>query len=75
MVDKSVESALDKEFDRKPEKPHFQGSPSHQGNQSGHKKSRISIKDLLSPRARDTVLTTVMGLAAVGLGGVIYQSG
>jgi len=29
---------------------------------------------LLSPRVMDAVLTTVMGLAAVGLGGVLYQT-
>ncbi|RIA87553.1 hypothetical protein C1645_777069 [Glomus cerebriforme] len=31
-------------------------------------------KSFLSPRVMDAVLTTVMGLAAVGLGGVIYQT-
>src|SRR5688572_9054173 len=76
LVDKSAETALDKAN----EKSHFQGSqraPPHQGNQSerGKSKSRISINDLFSPRVRDAVLTTVMGLAAVGFGGVIYQYG
>jgi hypothetical protein len=28
----------------------------------------------MSPRVMDAVLTTVMGLAAVGLGGVFYQT-
>lgn len=31
-------------------------------------------KSFMSPRVMDAVLTTVMGLAAVGLGGVFYQA-
>jgi hypothetical protein len=74
LVDKSAETALDKANDRKQEK-FLQKLPPHQGNQSGHEKSKVNLKDLFSPRVRDAVLTTVMGLAAVGLGGVIYQTG
>ena len=76
LVDKSAETALDKANDRKREVSHFQRSQPHQqGNQSGRGKYGFNINDLFSPRVKDAVLTTVMGLAAVGLGGVIYQTG
>ncbi|CAG8478432.1 10072_t:CDS:2 [Diversispora eburnea] len=53
------------------------GNPLKSNNKSQSSKkssnSRISLYDIFSPRVRDAVLTTVMGLAAVGLGGVLYQ--
>ncbi|CAG8516978.1 27642_t:CDS:2, partial [Racocetra persica] len=60
IVEKSSETALDEGNDpnQKKKKP----------TSSGQKRS------ILSPRVMDAVLTTVMGLAAVGLGGVFYQA-
>ncbi|CAG8539692.1 11566_t:CDS:10 [Acaulospora morrowiae] len=60
IVEKSAETALDDENEPKKKSS---GSP------GGSKKK----KEWLSPRVMDAVLTTVMGLAAVGLGGVFYQ--
>ncbi|CAG8769182.1 4108_t:CDS:2, partial [Gigaspora rosea] len=59
---KSAETAIDDEnYPRQKKK-----SPT---DNDGKKK-----RSILSPRVMDAVLTTVMGLAAVGLGGVFYQA-
>ncbi|CAG8503984.1 11781_t:CDS:2 [Diversispora eburnea] len=55
IVEKSAESALDEDNDRK-KKP------------SDDKKKKREGATWLSPRVMDAVLTTVMGLAAVGIG-------
>ncbi|RIB22209.1 hypothetical protein C2G38_1021638 [Gigaspora rosea] len=62
IVEKSAETAIDDEnYPRQKKK-----SPT---DNDGKKK-----RSILSPRVMDAVLTTVMGLAAVGLGGVFYQA-
>ncbi|KAG9304003.1 hypothetical protein G9A89_005913 [Geosiphon pyriformis] len=62
LVEKSAETALDEDNDQKDQK---------KGQQQQKKSGRTQW---LSPRVMDAVLTTVMGLAAVGLGGVLYQT-
>ncbi|CAB5216832.1 unnamed protein product [Rhizophagus irregularis] len=75
LIDKSAETALDEANYKKSRPQGGQSPPSpHQVNQSGRKKYKINISDLFSPRVRDAVLTTVMGIAAVGFGGVVYHT-
>ncbi|CAG8526862.1 12561_t:CDS:2 [Ambispora gerdemannii] len=64
IVEKSAETALDDDNDPKDKKS--KGSQQH--------KQKTGVASLMSPRVMDAVLTTVMGLAAVGLGGVFYQT-
>ena len=72
MVDKSAETALDESNDRRSKK--FQSGSKPPPYQSGREKSRVNMNDLFSPRVKDAILTTVMGLSAVGLGGILYQT-
>ncbi|CAG8776390.1 2727_t:CDS:2, partial [Cetraspora pellucida] len=62
IVEKSAETALEEDNDPKQKK---KPPPSS---------SQKTKRPVLSPRVMDAVLTTVMGLAAVGLGGVFYQA-
>ncbi|CAG8487214.1 5635_t:CDS:2 [Dentiscutata heterogama] len=62
IVEKSAETALDEQNNPKSKKKY------PDNNNEKRKRS------FLSPRVMDAVLTTVMGLAAVGLGGVFYQA-
>ena len=76
LVDKSAETALDEENYKK---SHPQGGqrpppPRQVNQQSKGGKFRFRMSDHFSPRVKDAILTTVMGLLAVGLGGVIYQT-
>ncbi|CAG8758562.1 14190_t:CDS:2, partial [Gigaspora margarita] len=62
IVEKSAETAIDDE--------NYPRQKKKKPTDDGGKKKRT----ILSPRVMDAVLTTVMGLAAVGLGGVVYQA-
>ncbi|CAG8686906.1 10735_t:CDS:2, partial [Ambispora leptoticha] len=59
-----AETALEEDNDHPKAKK--QKEPQH--------KQKTGFASLMSPRVMDAVLTTVMGLAAVGLGGVFYQT-
>ncbi|CAG8441360.1 14171_t:CDS:2 [Funneliformis mosseae] len=68
IVEYSAETALGDDEDEDPKK---KKKPSVKGGAGHHPPPQPPF---LSPRVMDAVLTTVMGLAAVGLGGVLYQT-
>ena len=73
IVEYSAETALGDDDDEKDpkKKRRLIGKVGKDG--AGHRPPPSQLP-LLSPRVMDAVLTTVMGLAAVGIGGVVYQT-
>jgi hypothetical protein len=71
IVEYSAETALGDDDEKDPKKKRrLVGGVGKDG--AGHRPP--PQPPFLTPRVMDAVLTTVMGLAAVGLGGVVYQT-
>ena len=71
IVEKSAETALDPDHDDPKKQPH----KSQQQQRQQKQQTRLDkFGAMLSPRVMDAVLTTVMGLAAVGIGGTAYHA-